>query len=385
MITKDDYMAYLASKGAHLGEVRKNRADMIMNVSFKGDIGYRQVYILDPENGWKYTDAKFARHGLASTSKDGVDSYLQFRPKEHYPIGCYVFIPDDTSYELDINMDDPLYDDAENLWMIVERTDSRQFVQYLVIRCNWKLKWVTGVGDRKIIQNCWCAVRDAKSYTSGIWTDFRVTTIDNITSAWLPDTYNVYGGDNLESYQLSDTRTIRHQMRMMITHNAINPKCYMVSKADDTTPAGIVKLTFKQDDYNPKRDNTNLMVCDYYNNSGDIVIDGDIPEPDPTTSTIVYMVINSDGELEESSSSIPLLLIGETYYFSAPSPEWRITLVGDYPDDERLSLEKLMVIRKINDNTISLRPGKSNRLKGLSFNLSAGDEDGAIILEVAES
>ena len=174
-------------------------------------------------------------------------------------------------------------------------------------------------------------------------------------------------------------------MRMMITHNAINPKCYMVSKADDTTPAGIVKLTFKQDDYNPKRDNTNLMVCDYYNNSGDIVIDGDIPEPDPTTSTIVYMVINSDGELEESSSSIPLLLIGETYYFSAPSPEWRITLVGDYPDDERLSLEKLMVIRKINDTTISLRPGKSNRLKGLTFNLSAGDEDGAIILEVAES
>lgn len=166
MITKDDYMTYLASKGAHLGEVRKNRADMIMNVSFKGDIGYRLVYILDPENGWKYTDAKFTRHALASTSKDGVDSYLQFRPKEHYPIGCYVFIPDDTSYELDINMDNPLYDGAENLWMIVERTDSRQFVQYLVIRCNWKLRWVTGVGDRKIIQSCWCAVRDAKSYTS---------------------------------------------------------------------------------------------------------------------------------------------------------------------------------------------------------------------------
>lgn len=171
MITADDYKSYLAAKGSHLGELRKNRADMIMNATFKGDIGYRRVYILDPTKGWKYTDAKFSRHSLASTSKDGVDSYLQFRPKEHYPIGCYVFIPDDTSYELEINKENPLYDGAKNLWLIVERTDDRQFVQYLVLKCNWRFKWLKGIGDKRLIQYCWGCVRDAKSYTSGVWLD----------------------------------------------------------------------------------------------------------------------------------------------------------------------------------------------------------------------
>lgn len=167
----------------------------------------------------------------------------------------------------------------------------------------------------------------------------------------------------------------------MITHNQINPKCWMVSKVDDTTPAGVVKVTLKQDDYNPNRDNPSLLLCDYYTNSGDIVVDTDIPEP--VTSSIKYMVINDDGELEESSSPAPALQIGETYYFSAESPDWRITLVGDYTEDERLSLEKLIVMRTVNKTTISLRPGKSNRIKGLQFNLSAG-EDEALLLEVAE-
>ena len=186
----------------------------------------------------------------------------------------------------------------------------------------------------------------------------------------------------MELYQLSDTRTIKHQMRMMITHNIINPKCYMVSKADDTTPAGLVKLTFKQDDFNPKTDNPSLLLCDYFTDSGDIAVGDNIPQAG--VSKIKYMIINSDGELEESNSQAPVLIIGETYYFSATDPQWRIQFVGDYDEDSRITLEKLIVIRQVNDTTISLRPGKSNKLKGLSFILSAGDEDGAIILGVAE-
>lgn len=379
MITWNDYKSALSGKGNHLGEIRKNHADMIMNATFTGDIGYRRVYILDPAEGWKYTDAKFSRHSLTSISKDGVDSYLQFRPKEHYPIGCYVFIPDDTSYDLKINANNPLSGDVKDLWLIVNKTDNRQFVQYLVLRCNWNFKWITGIGDEKVVQNCWGCIRNANSYTGGTWVDYRITALDNITSAWLPDTYNIY--PNLAMYNISDTRTIRHQLRFMITHNQINPKCWMVSKVDDTTPAGIVKLTFKQDEFNPKRDNPVLLLCDYYNNSGDIVVDGNIPEP--TESSIKYMIVNGDGELEESGSSAPLLEIGNTYYFESNNSDWRITALGEFTDDERLSLEKLITIRKVNDTAISLRPGKSNRLKGVQFNLSSGSDTGAIILEVA--
>lgn len=166
MITFDDYKDHLLTKGAHLGEVRKNRADMITNVSFTGDPSYRRVYILDKDEGWKFTDARFSKHAATSIQKDAVDSYLQFRPKEHYPVGTYVFIPDDTSYELNINEEDPLCDEAENLWLICGRTDDKQFVHYLVLPCNWKFRWVYGYGDRKRLYSCWGVHRMANSYTS---------------------------------------------------------------------------------------------------------------------------------------------------------------------------------------------------------------------------
>lgn len=178
---------------------------------------------------------------------------------------------------------------------------------------------------------------------------------------------------------------------MMITHNDINPTCYMVSKVNDMIPPGIIKLTMKLDDYNPKRDNIPLKVCDYYLDTGDISSPASPQADDELTSEIIYMAVNSDGELEESQD-MPQLTIGNTYYYMAEfsdddvAADWRVTLVGD--DDDRLALEKLMVLRNIDDHTVSVRPGKSNRIKGRSFVLSVCDANGnyesSIILEVAQ-
>ena len=41
------YKTMLNSKGNTLHKVRRNQSDMIMNVTFTGDIGYKRVYILD--------------------------------------------------------------------------------------------------------------------------------------------------------------------------------------------------------------------------------------------------------------------------------------------------------------------------------------------------
>ena len=191
MIDLSDYKKMLRSDGSHLGEVRKNQADMIMNTAFTGDVSYRRVYILSKEEGWHFEDARFSKHAASSIAKDQVDSYLQFRPKVHYPIGTYVFIPDDTKYDLsvspidveekevdnvcppiendevyDINGADPLWDGAKNLWLIVGRNDDKQFVRYLILKCDWKFRWVTGYGDRKQLQSCWGCHKSANSYTS---------------------------------------------------------------------------------------------------------------------------------------------------------------------------------------------------------------------------
>ena len=191
MIDLKDYKQMLSHDGGHLGEVRKNQADMIMNATFTGDISYRRVYILSKEEGWHFEDARFSKHASSSIQKDQVDSYLQFRPKVHYPIGTYVFIPDATNYNLtispievkeeevnqvcptveeewdyDIYGTEPLWDGAKNLWLIVGRTDDKQFVRYLVLQCDWKFRWVTGYGDRKQLQSCWGCHKSANSYTS---------------------------------------------------------------------------------------------------------------------------------------------------------------------------------------------------------------------------
>lgn len=178
---------------------------------------------------------------------------------------------------------------------------------------------------------------------------------------------------------------------MMISNNTLHPDCYMVTKVNAMAPQGILKLTYKEDDYNPKRDNVELGVCDYYNNEGDIVVEEPAVEP-TVTSQIEYMVVNADGELEVSSE-FPTLTIGNTYYYHAVfddntlSRQWRITLIGDYDDETRYALERLMVIRNIDDETISLRPGKSNKIKGLTYELSVSDINGnnaaAITVEVA--
>lgn len=394
MIDRESYKSFLASKGQHLGEVRKNRSDELMNATFTGDIGYRKVYILDKDEGWKYEDAKFSKHAASSLQKDSVDSYLQFRPNVHYPIGTYVFIPDDTSYGLNINEEDPLCDEATNLWLIVQRTDSRQFVQYLVLGCDWKFRWVTGHGEKKKLMSCWGCHKSANSYTSGWWIERRVWNLDSLTSFWLPDTHYTYG-DKLEDYGLSDTRTITHMVRTMISNNDLFPNCFIVSKIIDVEPQGVIKLSMKLDQFDAKRDNVNLRICDYYNDSGDVMVDQPEGSGDESlTSEIHYMAVNSDGELEEAEAP-DKLNVGETYYWSATfsadgiDAQWKIQLIDlddQYSEKDRIAIEKLMVLRQVNSTTVSLKPGKSNRIKGLAFNLivsdANGDYESAVAVEV---
>ena len=198
---------------------------------------------------------------------------------------------------------------------------------------------------------------------------------------WLPDTRYVYG-DKCAEYHLDNTQTLSIQTRVAVTVNKINPNCFMLSKILDVVPKGILKISMKADDWNPKRDNLELLVCDYYNDTGDIVVDEPVGSDDPAkTSTISYMEVNSDGELEEATAP-EYLDIGHTYYYSATfsdenvHAEWRVKLIGDEDESERIALERLMVLRDVNDKTISLRPGKSSRIKGRRFQLEVCDLNG---------
>lgn len=227
---------------------------------------------------------------------------------------------------------------------------------------------------------------------------YYVTSLDNLTGFWIPNTYYLYG-DKLKQYNLVDTRTLSIQKRIMMTVNDLHPNCYMISKVLDMVPKGLLKLSMKQDDFDAKRDNVTLKVCDYYNDTGDIIINEPVGSNDPClTSEIKYMTVDSDGEMIESASPYTTLVVGETYYWRAifsdedVAAQWRIRLIDEddsYTEKQRLELERLMVIRDVDNTTISLRPGKSNRIKGLKFKLIVcdvnGDYESAIELEVANT
>lgn len=176
MITMDMYKEYLNKKGKNLSEVRKNDSARVMNATFTGDIGYKRVYLLDPEKGWIWTDAKYSEHSKQSIAKDDVDYYLQFRPFEHHPVGTYVFVPNDTSTEIGFaeeNPENPFkdanFEDIFNngkLWMLVDRNNSTEFVRYMILQVNFNIKWISRTKGQIKILNAYGITRSASSYTS---------------------------------------------------------------------------------------------------------------------------------------------------------------------------------------------------------------------------
>lgn len=394
------YKSYLASEGNTLSQVKRNESDIVINQTFTADAAYKKVYILT-QNGWKFEDAKYQIHTTPSILKDAVDYYLQFRPKIHYPIGSYVFIPDDNDFDINLSgseLDNPftLPDDRiTQLWFIVGRDDALSYVRYNVLKCNWNFKWLY----KHNLYSCWGANRSASSYTSGKWTDEYSSALDNLTSAWIPDTYYTYG-NNIYELGLSDTRTIMHEQRFMLTNNILDPKVYQVTKVVDLNPSGIIKLSIKQDELNEKRDNIKLKICDYYNDSGEsnvsFVKDDSMPVVE--NPEIKWMQLNSEGELDEVLDNIlKYLHIGQSSYFECiPSNveshlNWNIEFINvenHYSSEECSHFEGLIKITALKNGVISVKPGRTKKLIGKHYLLSAEDRYGfirsSIELEVGE-
>lgn len=374
MITFQEYLDIMKSRGRNLGELRKNQSDFVENQNFAGDIGYRRAYIIDKDNGWHWVDIKFSKHGSTSTSKSGVDCYVQFRPKVHYPVGTYLFIPDEQNTQLNINKDNPLYEGAQKLWMIVDKTDYRQFIRYLVVKCDYFLKWVSQIDGKRRVIACWAACEAANSYTSGIGTGSYTSGLDNLSSSWIPDTHLIYGDAALDKYNIVDTRNLKHQTRLMITTNDLHPKCWMVSKIVEMNPQGVFKLSIKQDEFDIHRDNIKQRVCDYYTNDGNADVQTIMPESPTGESKIIYLTMDGNGYLAESDM-ISQINVATTYYFAEDKNTsdfesmWKVKF-----DDE--SLNKLATLSVVDKYTISLRLSKSSKLYGQSITLSVSDAEG---------
>lgn len=220
--------------------------------------------------------------------------------------------------------------------------------------------------------------------------------MDNLTAAWLPDTYYIYK-DNLSNLGLYDNRTILYEQRFMLTNNKIEPKVYQTTKVTDTAPHGIIKLSLKQDEFNTVRDNVDLLVCDYYSSSGETHV-GDIEDnyEQDNSIKISSMFINDVDELEQSDDISTSLFVGETSYYNVTFSgtesdiEWKLSILNDIglDEEETTYYEGLIKMDNYDKHTISLRPAKARSLIGKRFILSAitisGKYYSSIELEVFE-
>jgi len=368
-----------------MGEIRKKQSDFLMDSTFTRDVAYKKVYILTPD-GWIFTDAKYQTHTAQSIAKDAVDYYLQFRPSVHFPIGSYVIVPDDTSSEInltDSELKNPFTQPVKKRsqwWMIVGRDNTNAFVRYNILQCNWNFQWVYN-GE---IQSCFGAARNANSYTSGKWSDSMSSSLDDLNGAWLPDTYYVYG-ENLAKLGLSDTRTIKHEQRFMLTNNLLDPKVYQVTKILELFPQGIIKMSMKQDELNLDRDNVELRICDFYTDSGDIAaISGDLELFDADV-TISQYIVDKDNMLSEADTTSNQVKIGASSYYKVNisndniEPVWNIELLDpndEYSDKQRSYYCGLMKMSMYNRHTVMIKPGKASSLIGKTFRLYVDDLTG---------
>lgn len=63
------------------------------------------------------------------------------------------------------------------------------------------------------------------------------------------------------------TKTLDYDQRLLISNNELHPIAWYVTNVNDVQPIGITQIVFSQSQFDPKRDNAELMIADYYSSS----------------------------------------------------------------------------------------------------------------------
>lgn len=171
----------------------------------------------------------------------------------------------------------------------------------------------------------------------------------------------------------------------MISTNKLQPKVYAVTKIMEDKPKGLILLTFKQDEYDEKRDNTDLFCCNYYDDNGE--------EKTPTTPTtsepldtdkceLYQCIIDDDGETVRNDNVEPLHL-GQTSYFACEygsdnyKSTWTVTCIDDIDDDTKEYFENIVKLTIFDDNNVSIKVSRVNSVIGHKFRLTVINNNNA--------
>lgn len=245
----DSFRSRMAAIGGYEGEARRRNAQNIMDASWMRDPATKPVYVKWVDSGLPLVDdddvpvyAKYNVKSYHNITGDEIAYLLQFRLEDmkynhNIKVGSYVQIIDE--------MGKPEW------WLIVHYDDRNQFRQFSILKCTWTYKWVSSINGKRVVYNCLGAPRKQNSYNNGVWLDYNTQTVENQEVLWLPTN--------------NDTKTILYDTKFLKSSPGRYPPLrWTITKIEDTATEGISKFTLAQDQFDPAKDNAELMIANYY-------------------------------------------------------------------------------------------------------------------------
>ena len=298
------------------GRARKMQSDVIMLNTWDQDIQSQICYIYDyyhdqrstetlklnnlhPENDPQKTplSIKFIRHTKQTYDKDQVTFWLQMQPGQQCNLDYYEDVLGkryDTIFPIGLYVDIMHEDGTYNKWLVVDKANynTNQFPTFEILRCDFLAQWIYK-GHK---YQCPSVLRSQNSYNSGLWTDYKITTVEDQQKFAVPMT--------------RETETLFYNIRMIVDSKVESePRCWKISKINRISPNGICRVTLSQDlfdqhkDYVEKDDNNNIigMWANYWaSNVEPTPILPDIPEEsedsDDHSSPIITSLITVTGK-----------------------------------------------------------------------------------------
>lgn len=171
-----------------IGQIIKDESDYAMEETWSNDIQSKVCFIYDyfhddqpllkdhmTYNNTTKTriDAKFIIKLYQSIDKDQVEYYIQFKPSQKTDFDendeLYYF---ETDYKKKYGNDDfiGLYVDIPDdkgiyhKWIICSKEIGNQFIKYLILPCNYLLRWIEKDGQHRYKRTMWAALRNQNSY-----------------------------------------------------------------------------------------------------------------------------------------------------------------------------------------------------------------------------
>jgi hypothetical protein len=359
----DIYNARLKALGGYEGNAKRINSQKIMDASWKRDTATLPVYAKWVDSGLptindndKPLYAKYNVKTYHNITGDAVAYLLQFRLEDmkenpNIKVGCYVKIPNEIGdYEW---------------WLIVYYDDRPQFRQFFILKCTWVYKWVATSNGVRRVYECLGAPRKQNSYNSGVWLDYTTQTVENQDVVWLPTN--------------SDTKTIYYDCKFLKSETGrVPPLAYKISKIEDTAVLGITKFTMTQEQFDPSRDNVDLMIGNYYDGS----IEPELPttEENPVHSNFEFVytgdpAVRAGGGFKKFT--VKQNIDNELVDISGISEnDWSI----EFPDGDKSKLEYV-----IENNIIRVKCLGEYSLIGKIFTITVkiGDNSKSLNVEVA--